>query len=227
MTSSTTTNKDLVQNTNLSYYRIRKWIGTFGVLLPILLPLFSRESLPSISHYYYSVSGIIFTSLLMLIGIFLASYRGYDKVDNAITWIGGISIAMVAIVPTPFSTTVEGLRMTPIIVEESDKLLNFLPVGSIHFGGAVLFFICMAIMSIRQFTQGDINEPGKKTRNLIYYICGYGILATLVFAAVMIFGFHKDEGTRLVFWVEVVMLVLFAAAWLLKGKALEDVKSML
>jgi len=179
--------------------------------------------LSSISHYYYSVSGIIFTSLLMLIGVFLASYRGYDKIDNAITWIGGVAISLVAIIPTPYENCTD-LGPTPICVSEHDVIFGFLPVGSIHFGGAVLFFICMAIMSIRQFTQGDLTMPGKKMRNMIYYICGYGILFTIVFAGIMIYGFHKDEGTNFIFWVEVVMLVFFAAAWLLKGKVLNDLK---
>ncbi|MFY0592949.1 hypothetical protein [Roseivirga sp.] len=218
------TNPNIGTNTNLSYYRIRKWIGTFGALLPILLPLISAQNLPSISHYYYSVSGIVFTSLLMLIGVFLASYRGYDPFDNAVTWIGGVAIALVAIFPTPYETWVPGLKSTPIMVLESDILFGFLPIGSIHFGGAVLFFICMALMAIRQFTKGDLSKPGKKLRNLAYYFCGYGILVTLAIAGTILFGFPEKAGTRFVFWIEVVMLALFAGAWLLKGEALKDLK---
>ncbi|MCB0495662.1 MAG: hypothetical protein KDC79_05975 [Cyclobacteriaceae bacterium] len=210
-------------NTNLSYYRIRKWIGTFGLLLPILAPLIAGEKLSSISHYYYTQSGVLFTSLLILIGVFLASYYGYDKVDNIITWVGGLSIALVAIIPTPLEVCCEPYgHPTPICSCETDRLLGFIPPGAIHFGSAVLFFISMAIMLIRQFTKGDLNAPGKTLYNLVYRICGYGILLTLAFAGIMIFGFHADEGTRFIFWVEVVMLVLFAAAWLLKGKVLED-----
>ncbi|OEK04252.1 hypothetical protein [Roseivirga misakiensis] len=220
------TNPNIGTNTNLSYYRIRKWIGTFGALLPILLPIVSNSNLPSISHYYYSVAGIIFTSLLMLIGVFLLSYKGYDWLDNAITSIGGVAIAFVAIFPTPFEAGVPGLKTTPILVLESDMLFGFLPIGGIHFGSAVIFFICMAIMSIRQFTQGDLTAPGKKLRNLIYSACGYGILATLVFAGVTLKFFPEKAGVRFVFWVEVVMLILFAGAWLLKGEALKDLKNL-
>lgn len=210
-------------NTNLSYYRIRKWIGTFGLVLPILAPLIAKEKLSSISHYYYTESGILFTSLLLLIGVFLASYYGYDKVDNIITWIGGLSIALVAIIPTPLELCCEPCRHpTPICSCETDRFLGFIPPGVIHFGSAVLFFISMAVMLIRQFTKGDPNTPGKTLYNFVYRVCGYGILLTLAFAGIMIFCFHADEDTRFIFWVEVVMLVLFATAWLLKGKVLED-----
>lgn len=214
-------------NTHLSYYRLRKWIGTFGLLLPILAPLIAKEKLSSISHYYYTEAGVLFTSLLILIGVFLASYKGYDQVDNWITWIGGVAIALVAIVPTPLDLCCLGAGPTPICSCESDTLLGFIAPNTIHFGSAVLFFFCMAIMSIRQFTKGDLNKPGKKMRNVIYRICGYGMLATLVYAGVVIVGFDAAEGTRLVFWVEVVMLVLFAIAWLLKGQVLRDITTTL
>ncbi|MCG8331370.1 MAG: hypothetical protein MI974_27005 [Chitinophagales bacterium] len=211
------------ENINLSYFRIRKWIGTFGVLLPIMAPIISGESLPSISHYYYTVSNILFTSLLILIGVFLASYHGYDKLDNIITWVGGICIIIVAIVPTPLNECCLGTAPTPICCCESYKVSGLLPIGYIHFGSAVLFFICMAFMSIRQFTKGDTTDKHKKMRNRVYYFCGYGILATIIFAGVMIFAFEADKNTRFIFWVEVVMLVLFAIAWLIKGRALRDV----
>ncbi len=210
------------QNTNLSYYRIRKWIGTFGLLLPILTPLLASERLRSISHYYYTESGVLFTSLLTLIAVFLASYYGYDKIDNIISWVGGICIALVAIVPTPLKDCCLGNGPTPICSCETNVILGFISPGVIHFGSAVLFFICMALMSIRQFTKGDLNKPGKILRNYVYRFCGYGILISLAFAGIMIFGFNADEGTRFIFWVEVVMLVLFAIAWLLKGQVLKD-----
>lgn len=223
---NTTFQENKGPNTNLSYYRIRKWIGTFGILLPIFAPIIASEKLTSISHYYYTESGVFFTSLLILIGVFLASYHGYDKVDNIITWVGGISIALVAIIPTPLDEccTVLG-GPTPICSCESDRLLGFIPPQIIHFGGAVMFFLCMAIMCIRQFTQGDKSKPGKKWRNLVYKGCGYGILATLVYSGIMIFGDYVSEESRFIFWVEVVMLVLFAVAWLLKGEALKDLEN--
>ncbi|MEQ8243529.1 hypothetical protein [Fulvivirga sp.] len=216
-----------VPNTNLSYFRIRKWIGTFGLLLPILAPLLAKENLSSLSHYYYTESGVLFTSFLILIGVFLASYYGYDNVDNIITWVGGVSIVIVAIVPTPLEVCCLGSGPTPICSCETIMIWGFIPPGTIHFGSAVIFFISMALMSIRQFTQGDINEPGKKFRNVIYKICGYGILVTLIFSGIMIFGYNVDKGTRFVFWIEVVMLVLFAIAWLFKGQVLKDIENTL
>ena len=49
-----------MQTTNLQHsdYRIRKLIGTLGLLLPFTLPIAKGLVLASISHYY-SLSGLI------------------------------------------------------------------------------------------------------------------------------------------------------------------------
>jgi hypothetical protein len=215
-------------NTNLSYYRIRKWIGIFGLLLPILAPWFAGEQLSSFSAYYYTKSSILFTSTLILIGVFLVAYHGYDQWDNRITWLGGICILVAALVPTPIEACCT--RMPPIPVcpcENADKLFGFLPHRWIHFYSAAIFFVCMAIMSIRQFTQGALDQPGKKLKNWVYYSCGYGILASIIFGFVMIFIFKADNGTRFIYWMEVFMLELFAIAWLIKGRIIEDILELI
>ncbi|WP_420575250.1 hypothetical protein [Ekhidna sp.] len=215
-------------NINLSYFLIREIIGWAGLFLPIFLiaiAWFHNSSTqyfyqPSISHYYYTVSGFLFIGLITLIGVFLISYRGYEpeedeKVsDNVITWIGGILILIVAIVPTPFEW-IECYRPTPIAH-------NHAGWGWVHFVSAVGFFIAMSYLSIKKFTKGNKPfTPDKTIRNRVYKVCGWGMLIVLGVSGVLIFGFSLEEAwSHMIFWVEVILLLLFGICWLVKGKGL-------
>lgn len=208
-------------NTNLSYFTLRKIIGWSGVLLPWLVWLLAWKYEPSISDYYYTRSGVLFTSVLTLVGVFLISYRGYEQEDeklsdNVITWVGGILIIIVAAVPTPL---IPGYDACPTpICHQSDLW------GSIHFGSAALFFVAMGYLSRYNFTRGK--EPfskDKMMRNKIYKFCGLGMWTVLAIAGIMIFVLKLNETlTHLVLWVEVILLILFGISWLVKGKALVD-----
>jgi len=66
-------------NTNLSNFTLRKIIGWRGVLLPFTTWIVAGTYEKSISAYYYSVSGVILTGVIAILGVFLISYRGYQK----------------------------------------------------------------------------------------------------------------------------------------------------
>jgi heme A synthase len=210
-------------NTNVSYFTLRKIIGLSGLFLPIGCWMLAWSLEPSISAFYYTRSGVLFTAVLTLCGVFLMTYRGFDDeneklTDNVITWIGGIAIVLVAAVPTPFA----GLERdcpTPICHQS-------MFYGSIHFGSAVLFFLAMSYLSIVHFTRGIKPFTIEKIRaNRVYLICGYGMLATLLFTGVVIgldeLGLVKRP-SHLVFWVEFVMLTLFGISWSVKGLRLKN-----
>ncbi len=208
-------------NTNLSYFTLRKLIGWSGLLLPWLVWLVAWSYQPSISDFYYTRSGVLFTSVLTLCGAFLISYRGYEKEDervsdNVITWIGGILIIMVAACPTPYIDAVNECP-TPIC-HKSDLW------GTVHFGSAVLFFAAMGYLSRYHFVRGSKPfSKDKLIRNRIYKTCGIGMWVVLAAAGIAIFIFDLDESwMHLVFWVEVILLLLFGFSWLVKGKGLVD-----
>jgi len=213
-------------NTNLSYFRIRKIIGILGVSLPAFAPLIAQEYLSTISYYYYTISGVLFTSVLILCGVFLISYRGYEhddeKIsDNIITRIGGLLIIVVAVVPTTFSELIPcDCGPTPICHCDDSW-------GWIHFGSAALFFVCMGYLSIFNFTRGPNGKvksysKEKIARNWIYRTCGIAIWAILAFGGFMFLFFEDRTDGHFVFWVEVALLILFGISWLVKGKALAD-----
>lgn len=207
-------------NTNLSYFTLRKIIGWSGMLLPWLVWLIAWKYEPSISDYYYTRAGVLFTSVLTLCGSFLISYRGYEREgekisDNLITWIGGILIIIVAAVPTPYLYNCP--CPTPIC-HTSDAW------GTVHFGSAALFFVAMGYLSLVRFRRGKGEfSPDKIVRNKIYKFCGISMWIVLGAAGVSIFMFHLDDMIdHLVLWVEVVLLMLFGISWLVKGKGLVD-----
>jgi hypothetical protein len=207
-------------NTNLSYFTLRKIIGYSGLLLPFICWAFAWKYESSISDYYYTRSGVFFTSILTLCGAFLIAYRGEEQFeetisDNIITWIAGILIFIVAFVPTPFSTE-SPCNCGPTPICHCSNIL-----GWIHFGSAALFFLSMGYLSIFRFRRDKNPEDRQKVvRYFIYLICGIVIWAVLLFAGFMIFFF--DVKDHFVFWIEVVLLLSFGISWLVKGKALVD-----
>jgi len=207
-------------NTNLSYFTLRKLIGWLGLLLPWAVWVIAGTNEDSISDYYYTISGVLFTSVLTLVGAFLISYRGYDKKDemvsdNVLTWIGGILIILVAAIPTPYLGQLPSCP-TPVCFEKAFW-------GYIHFGSASLFFVVMGYLSAFHFTKGERPfSPDKVKRNYIYRFCGFGLWVVLALTGLLLLLEEKYPIDRLVFWSEVVLLVLFGTSWLVKGKGLVD-----
>ncbi len=72
-----------------------------GLLLANLLFADCYAVQDSISHYYYTTAGNLFTGTLCAVALFLISYRGYpgDK-DNILTTLAGIFALGVAFFPT-------------------------------------------------------------------------------------------------------------------------------
>src|SRR5258708_1137366 len=96
----------------MSYLGLRKAIGIIGLMLPFLLAIGNffaqpllRDAKPlrglqdSISHYYYTDMGNVFVGSLCAIGIFLLSYRGYEKHDRVAGTLACIFAVGVALFP--------------------------------------------------------------------------------------------------------------------------------
>jgi hypothetical protein len=86
----------------LSYLSLRRMIGIIGIALPFVL-IFGRmilESpgiLNSISGYYYSVMRGVFVGSLWAVGIFLLSYRGYNRSDDTagdVAYVAAIGVSL-------------------------------------------------------------------------------------------------------------------------------------
>lgn len=217
-----------------SDYRIRKLIGTLGLLLPFMVYFAKGEFLASISHYYYStLSSLIFIIVLSAFGLFLLSYKGY-KIDNTtekisddfLTNIGGLAALVVVLVPTACydsgSETIEALCNTPLepLFGHVDKTAN-----TIHLVAAGIFILCMGWMSRYKFTRGsDDGNHG------LYKWCGnavfisVGLIVVFIILEKLNINFPLQDYYVYIF--ETTAVIPFGISWLVKGKAIDDVKSM-
>lgn len=232
----------------ISYYTLRKLIGNVSILLPFLclgvnfvvnhfdllnnsilidknqsstyIPAENLKS--SISHYYYTAAGPLFVGFAITVAIFLICYIGYkrddvnDKFawlsDNRVTSFAAICLLGVVIFPTGSDSKI------------TDNLHIFVSskyAGTFHLLCAGLFFVAMAILSIINFRRHPGKVFIKDAEGVLYLICGWGIIACLAILG-LTFLFEKHLEWLPYFFVyvmEVIMLVLFATAWLIKGKA--------
>jgi len=205
----------------ISYLSLRRLIGILGMLLPFIcvfgglvfsdLPIRS-----SISSYYHTNMRDFFVGLLVGVSLFLMTYKGYERIDNMITAIIGLTGLGVAIFPCLKSST----------STEAVGIFQINPVisNNIHLICAFTFFFLLAINSIFLFTltkSEDIPKTkDKKIRNYIYIGCGIIILLSLAILLIRsLVGVEvENDKTLLVF--ETIMLLAFGVSWLVKGKTL-------
>jgi len=224
----------IIQELQASDYRIRKLIGILGLSLPVILPLTKLEFLASISHYYYdTLSSLLFIIILSAFGLFLISYKGYKKEgkkeglsDDFLTNIAGLAALIVVFVPTSCtgstSDIIDALCKTgnlPLFGHEVTVL------NTIHLVSAGIFIMCMGWMSRFKFIRTR-DESNKR----VYRHCG-----NLVFIAIgllVVFLILEKLGVNFplkhyyVYIFETMAIIPFGISWLVKGKAIEELKAL-
>ena len=197
------------------YLRIRNLCGLMGVILP-WLALFSAgiAEHPS-NEWWWSLSATYYlspalTAVLMPACLVLISYIGYDNLDNFITSLAGTFGLGIILFPCKVSWIPDG---TPVGFFQ-------LPIefsNTIHMVCAVLFFLCAAINTLFLFTKhGETMTDRKKVRNVIYRICGWGMIGLLVLLAVIRLILGAPGWYVMV--IEILLLHLFGFAWVVKGE---------
>lgn len=204
-----------MNNIQISQLTLRKIIGILAIAFPFLLLLGSFTGglvpiLGSLSASYWSNNLVIFIGVLITFGLFLIAYKGYDKVDETITTIAGISMLGVILFP---------------VVGGANYLFLFLSPGItqlLHGIFATIGFSMLGIMSYFQFTKCNPNKETskqKEKRNLAYRICGI-----IIFAAIILMIpaklFIITEIIRLFFCLESIVVMAFGFSWLVKGEGL-------
>lgn len=207
----------------ISFLTLRRLVGILGMTLPfaLLLGYFLFEKgckfPPSISHFYYTDMGNVFVGILCAVALFLFTYNGYDKRDMITAKLAGCFALIVAMFPTNFGdyTPDECSRIT----EGTHAFSN-----AMHYGGAVLLFSTFAYFSLVLFTKskqkGSIKGE-KKTRNIIYKICGWVILVCIVAIALIgiIPGWYQAlKHLKPTYVLETIALLAFGYSWLIKGE---------
>lgn len=197
------------------YYRIRNLCGLLGMILP-WLALFSAgiADHPN-DQWWWSISATYYLSpalvgVLVPSSIVLISYIGYDDYDAWITSLSGIFGLCIVLFPCKVSWIPEG---TPVGFFQIPIQISHI----IHTCSAALFFLLISINSLLLFTKhGAVQTPQKKIRNIIYKVCGWGMIGLLiVFLSLHLIGVPKF----FVMIIEILLLSLFGLSWLVKGGA--------
>lgn len=158
--------------------RLRVMIGLLGMLLPWIVVLLFGGIPASISATYYAAQCI--TPFMIILGaasLLLISYRGYTVLDDIILSLAGVAGLLICLCPCASSVLpVIGTFALPSAVS-----------GAIHNISAVVFFGLLSFNSLFLFTKTDGNmTKKKKARNIIYIVCGIGMIASFALLLVPI-----------------------------------------
>ena len=182
--------------------RLRFIIGFLGGLLPWIVAALLWAFPESISATYYEPQTITpFMITLGAAGVLLIAYMGYDLQDDIVNTLAGVCGLLVCLFPCANALLERvGTFQLPQAIS-----------GVVHNVAAVLFFGLLAYNSLFLFTKhGDEMTPEKKKRNVVYIVCGIGMVAS--FALLLLPPF------RIKVWlVETLALTFFAVSWLTKA----------
>ena len=203
-------------NVTVDTKRMRIMIGVLGMLLPWLVALITLSWPQSISITYYSIFAVgTFIVVLGSAGILLINYKGYEKIDDISATIAGVFVILICLFPMTY---------LPDPSEKTGVLHLPSNISNIfHCISAVGFFGTLAFMSFFLFTKtgGEIT-PQKKIKNVIYRICGVGMMASfLLFLLNFIPNF---ECYNLTWIIEAIALFFFGASWIVKSDAFPFLK---
>ena len=183
--------------------RLRCFIGHLAFWLPWIVALILWRIPPSISSTYYTHAGAVFMIILGAASILLMFYDGYDKTDDILNTIAGIFGLLICLFPC-WTNNAEKVGTFQVSVDISSTIHNI---------SAVCFFIILAYVSLFQFTKsgGNMTEK-KKARNVIYRVCGVGMIGA--FALLLLPDFYIK-----IWLVETIALSFFGVSWLTKANA--------
>ena len=204
-----------MSNITISYLTMRRWIGIIALAFPlILIPFGGLPMQTSISAMYWTNSGVLFTALLVVMGIFLLSYKGYDIWDEIITSVAGASMIGIALFPCEIgANAVTSAYLMPFLGPVVNNVLHYIFSG--------ITFTLLGVMSAFMFIKGEgAKTPQKIIRNRIYRICGYVIFGVWVVALILQFtgGRPATDVIRLWYWLEALMVWAFGVSWIVKGE---------
>jgi len=237
------------ENRVISYHKIRRAVGLIALLLPFCLWLlntiineskvlnnsfwihFEEPYQPdgnlkdSISHFYYSTVGELFTGALCAVSLFLFCYRGYEKPssgkycfipgDSFMCNLAGIMAMLVVIFPTSSEKINDNFRA--FVSSEN--------AGYIHYVAAALFFITLSVISFVNFRRTENpDEFGKmeshsifKNSAIVMMLCMIVLLAVYIMEKTGC-DITWTETYNITYWLETIMLLAFGISWLVKGK---------
>jgi hypothetical protein len=197
-----------------SYLNLRRFIGVLGLAFPLVLLaggqiVFHTGLRPSLSDYYHTGMRDVFVGTLWAIGVFLVSYRGYQKRDD----VAGNLACVFAV----------GLSIFPVAGDAATGTEKV--IGHLHFIFAAAFFLTLVYFSLFLFTKTDPNANPthrKVVRNRWYRVCGWVMLVCVagiaIFKLLLADAWVSDH--KVVFILEAIAIEAFGFSWFVKGEAI-------
>jgi len=192
------------ENPALSYRNMRAITGYVGLTLPVVLLLdgvVDGHIESSLSAYYYTKVGNVFTGALCVIGIFLLAYRLTAlTIDNVATTLAGV-----------FALGVAFFHAAP-----ANATLNQLRLADVHLTCAAALFILLGGISLFIFPLDIL--PDQQWRAKWYMAFGALIWLSIILMPVLSSlagSFYNDN--HLFFALETVCVMAFAVSFILKG----------
>ena len=182
--------------------RLRAMIGWLGMLLPWIVVLLIHYFPASISATWYTNACTPFMIILGSASFLLICYKGYSKVDDILLTCSGVAGLLICLFPCAISE-ITGKVGTFMI----DRGIS----ATIHNVSAFVFFGLLSYNSFFLFTKssGDMTR-NKKIRNIIYRICGVGMMGS--FLLLLLPDFYIK-----IWLVETIALFFFGISFLTKA----------
>jgi hypothetical protein len=192
----------------ISHAVLRKLIGWLGISLPFMLTIgnwISTGASPpgSLSGYYYTDMRNLFVGGLCALGVFLLSYRGYERPDGLITDVAGASMILVALCPTkPPEGSLHHLTVQQDVV------------GDLHVLFAVTALLALGVMTLR-FARAQ-----QRAEVLIHRACATAIFSCVLLSAISSLMFRSiNINSRPLFICEVLAMLASGISWLTPRRA--------
>lgn len=182
--------------------RLRAMIGWLGMLLPWIVVLLIRYFPDSISATWYTNACTSFMIILGSASILLICYKGYTKLDDILLTCSGIAGLLICLFPC---------SITEVIGDVGTFMIDSEISAIIHNASAIIFFGLLSYNSFFLFTKssGEMTKK-KKIRNVIYRICGVGMMSS--FLLLLLPDFHIK-----IWLVETIALFFFGVSFLTKA----------
>jgi hypothetical protein len=182
--------------------RLRAILGWLGMLLPWIVVLLIGYFPNSISATWYTNACTPFMIILGSASILLISYKGYEKIDDIILTLSGVFGLGICLFPCTVPNAPE---------EVGTFMVDSAVSNIIHYISAIIFFGLLAYNSFFLFTKsaGEMTKK-KKIRNIIYRICGVGMVGSFGIMLIPYFPYRT--------WVtEALALFFFGISFLTKA----------
>lgn len=181
--------------------RLRKLIGWLSFWLSGIIVFLLKAIPESISLTYYMYVAPVFITILGAASALLIGYMGYDKRDDILNTCAGIAGLGIILFPCWHGgMTIVGIFQLPM------------PISNIiHTAFAAIFFAILAVNSLWLFTKsnGELTR-NKKIRNIIFKVCGVGMLLSL---SILLLPWFNIK----IWLAETLALFFFSISWLTKA----------